>query len=411
MRISSSSMYRVPIESITRQQTEIERTQLEISSGIKQSELSKDPSAARQVADLERQLADGEQFASNTDTVTSRLGTVESTLDSAVDLMQRVRELAVMSLNGSFAANQRGAVATEVRALNDQLLALANRRDASGEYIFAGSVTNAAPLRRTGTGGAVEYHGDSVERTIRVDGNTTVKDGFTGQRTFMQVPKGNGYFSTAAATANTGTAVADAGIVTDVSTWNTNSGNYKIVFTVSGGSTNYEVRTGAGAALVPAVTGTYQTGQVISFLGAQMTIQGTPANGDEFTISPSTGTDQYQSIFATLDRQLTILETPVANSAKGAQQSTDLGNIIQQLDQALSNLGTLRSESGARLRVVEQSSQFRDDDKLDIQQSLSDLRDIDMAEALGRLNAQMTALQVAQQAYARIASRSLFDYL
>jgi flagellar hook-associated protein 3 FlgL len=113
-----------------------------------------------------------------------------------------------------------------------------------------------------------------------------------------------------------------------------------------------------------------------------MTIQGTPANGDEFTISPSTGTDQYQSIFATLDRQLTILETPVANSAKGAQQSTDLGNIIQQLDQALSNLGTLRSESGARLRVVEQSSQFRDDDKLDIQQSLSDLRDIDMAEAL-----------------------------
>lgn len=411
MRISSSSMYRVPIESITRQQSEIERTQLEISSGVKRAELAKDPSAARRVADLERQLADGDQFASNTDTVTSRLGTVESSLNSALDLMQRVRELAVMSLNGSFAAGQRGAVATEVRALNEQLLALANRRDASGEYIFGGSITDAAPLRRTGPGGAVEYHGDSIERSIRIDGTTTVKDGFTGLRTFMQVPKGNGYFSTAAATTNTGTAVADAGIVTDVSTWNSNSGNYKVVFTVSGGATTYEVRTGGGAALVPPVTGSYQTGQVISFLGAQMTIQGVPANGDEFTISPSTGTDQYQSIFATLDRQLTILETPVANSAKGAQQSTDLGNIIQQLDQALNNLGTVRSESGARLRVVEQSSEFREDDKLDIQQTLSDLRDVDMAEALGRLNAQMTALQVAQQAYARIANRSLFDYL
>lgn len=411
MRISSNSMYRVPIDSITRQQSEIERTQLEVSSGVKKGELAKDPSSARRVADLERQLADGEQYASNADTVTSRLGTTEGSLDSAINLMQRVRELAVMSLNGSLAGGQRAAVVTEIRALNDQLFALANRRSASGEYIFGGTKTDADPLRRTGAGGAVEYHGDSIERTVRVDGTTYVKDGVTGLKTFMQVPKGNGYFSTAAASANTGTAVADGGVVTDATTWNTNSAAYKIVFAVSGGSTTYEVKTGAGASLVPAITGSYQNGQVISFYGAQVSFQGAPANGDEFTIAPSTGTDQYQSIFATLDRQISVLETPVANNAKAAQQSTDLGNIILQIDQALNNLSSIRSDTGSRLRVVEQSTEFREADKLDVQGTLSDLRDVNMAEALGRLNAQMTALQVAQQAYARIANRSLFDYL
>ena len=411
MRISSSSMYRVPIDSIIRQQAEIERTQLEVSSGVKKGELAKDASAARRVADLERQLADGEQFASNVDTVTSRLGTTEGTLDSAINLMQRVRELAVMSLNGSLAGGQRTAVATEIRALNDQLFALANRRSSSGEYLFGGTKTDAEPLRRTGTGGAVEYHGDSIERTVRIDSTTSVKDGVTGLKTFMQIPKGNGSFSTAAASANTGTAVADAGVITDVGTWNANSANYKVVFTVSGGATSYEVRTGAGAALVPPITGSYQPGQVVSFYGAQVTFQGSPANADEFTITPSTGTDQYQSIFATLDRQVSVLETTATNNAKAAQQATDFGNIIQQIDQALNNLSNIRSDAGSRLRLVEQSTEFREADKLDVQGTLSDLRDVNMAEALGRLNAQMTALQVAQQAYARISSRSLFDYL
>ena len=409
MRISTNSMFRTPLETIIRQQAETERTQLEISTGVKKSALERDPSAGRRVAELERKLADGEQFAANTNAVTSRLGTVENSLDSAINLMQRVRELTVMSLNGSFGTGQRTAVATEVRELGAQLLAIANRRNAAGEYIFAGTLSNAAPF--TGTGAAVTYNGGTTEREIRVDEATVVKDGFTGQRTFMQIPKGNGYFSTAAASTNAGTLVADGGVITNATTWNSNAATYRIVFSVSGNSRTYEVRDSSNVALVPPITGSYQTGQVISFFGAQVTVQGEPVNGDEITVTPSTGGNQYQSVFATIERQLTILETPTSNAVTAAKQATDLGNILQQVDQALANLGGMRSESGARLRVVEQSDVFREDEKLDVQETLSELRDVDLAEALGRLNAQMTALQVAQQAYARIASRSLFDYL
>ncbi len=42
---------------------------------------------------------------------------------------------------------------------------------------------------------------------------------------------------------------------------------------------------------------------------------------------------------------------------------------------------------------------------------MSQLRDIDYAEAISRMNQQLTGLQAAQAAYAKISQLSLFDYL
>ena len=63
------------------------------------------------------------------------------------------------------------------------------------------------------------------------------------------------------------------------------------------------------------------------------------------------------------------------------------------------------------LQVIDESENFRQEQDISVKETLSKLRDVDFAEALARLNAQMTALQVAQQAYSRISSRTLFDYL
>jgi flagellar hook-associated protein 3 FlgL len=43
--------------------------------------------------------------------------------------------------------------------------------------------------------------------------------------------------------------------------------------------------------------------------------------------------------------------------------------------------------------------------------SIGELRDLDYAEAISRMNQQLTSLQAAQAAYTRIAQLSLFDYL
>jgi flagellar hook-associated protein 3 FlgL len=46
-----------------------------------------------------------------------------------------------------------------------------------------------------------------------------------------------------------------------------------------------------------------------------------------------------------------------------------------------------------------------------MQKSLGEIRDIDYATAMTRMNSQMVALQAAQQSYAASSRLSLFDYL
>jgi len=88
-----------------------------------------------------------------------------------------------------------------------------------------------------------------------------------------------------------------------------------------------------------------------------------------------------------------------------------LGASIANLDQGLSRTSLVRAEVGSRLNALDQAAETRGAESVDLQSLLSDLRDVDYAEAVSRLNQQYTGLQAAQAAYTRIAQLSLFDYL
>ncbi len=70
------------------------------------------------------------------------------------NVLQRVRELVVQANNGTMDDDlSRASIATEIRSRTQELMDVANRRDASGEYLFAGYSTQTrcrsrAPARR-----------------------------------------------------------------------------------------------------------------------------------------------------------------------------------------------------------------------------------------------------------------------
>jgi flagellar hook-associated protein 3 FlgL len=99
--------------------------------------------------------------------------------------------------------------------------------------------------------------------------------------------------------------------------------------------------------------------------------------------------------------------TPVQRS----QLNTNIANSLAQIDQGLNHVLDLRSEVGARLSMIDAASDSRDGLDVELQKSLSDLQDLDYAEAISRMNQQMVGLQAAQQAYTRIGQLSLFSYL
>ncbi|HEY3786301.1 MAG TPA: flagellar hook-associated protein FlgK [Steroidobacteraceae bacterium] len=100
---------------------------------------------------------------------------------------------------------------------------------------------------------------------------------------------------TTAAAANTGTGAVSGSAVTDPSTFI--PGNYTISFT---NPTQYQV-TNAGGTVVG--SGTYTSGTPVAFAGAQVTLTGTPATGDTFSVgaaSPS-NTGDNSNAFAMID--------------------------------------------------------------------------------------------------------------
>ncbi len=85
---------------------------------------------------------------------------------------------------------------------------------------------------------------------------------------------------TGAGAGNTGSGTISAATITNPANWVPD--NYTLSFT---SATQYQVTNGAGAVVA---NGNYAAGQPIAFAGAQVTVNGVPASGDSFTITPST---------------------------------------------------------------------------------------------------------------------------
>lgn len=107
-----------------------------------------------------------------------------------------------------------------------------------------------------------------------------------------------------------------------------------------------------------------------------------------------------QNIFKTLYDFATDLE---ANNAGG--------NILADIDTALSAALTTRAKVGARINAVDAQEQINLQYETQTKAVLSEIEDLDFAEAIGRLNLELAGLQAAQQSFQRIQNLSLFSVL
>jgi flagellar hook-associated protein 3 FlgL len=396
MRISTAGFHRGTIEALNSRSADLARTQEQIASGRRVNTPSDDPAAAVHILQLQRAIDESEQFGRNADTATNRLSFEETALADGTGILQRIRDLTVQANVGSLSGSDREAIAVELDAQYAALIDLGNMRDATGEYLFSGTATFTQPF--ASAGGVVSYAGDANTRALQITSSQRVTDGHTGRDVFMQITEGNGTF-TAALGANNGSLSIQTAADIDTSAWVPDT--YTITFT---SETDYEVTNSGGTVIT---NGTYESGDTITFNGAQVALNGTPAIGDTVTLSPASTED----IFTTVDRLRDALRAPANTSAEKALLTSTLGATLTQLDNGLSHFSDVRAEVGARLNVIEQTQSNREDLKVTLESTLSDLRDLDYAEAVSRLTLQQTGLEAAQAAYTRLAQLSLFDYL
>lgn len=118
-----------------------------------------------------------------------------------------------------------------------------------------------------------------------------------------------------------------------------------------------------------------------------------------------------QDVFAALSDLADALELPDGSPAQGAAQFNRLNRSLESLDQQLTHLSSVRASVGSRLQAAAVVADAHAGSKLQIQQALSQVQDLDYAEASTRLVQNMTGLQAAQEAFSRLAKLSLFNFL
>jgi flagellar hook-associated protein 3 FlgL len=395
MRIASSVYQLQWLASIRRQQAELAATQEQVSTGKRINTAADDPAGAAQAILLQQGLDRLENYGANAETARRRLGLEEGALSQSTDALNRVRELAIQAANGTQTRESRSAIAAEANELLTGLLNTANAQDGEGRYLFAGNLVQSRPFILSGS---VQYAGDSGTRAQRVADARTVQEGDAGSAVFMQIPSGNGSYTVSSATGNSGTASWTSATVTNGTPFV--SGTYTLAFT---SASTWEASDTGGVI----ASGTYTPGTSISFQGATIEFQGTPAAGDQFTVAPA----RFQDVFKTVQEFIVTLNTDTASPAGRSAFQNQLNSNLQNLDQALLHLSNFRSQVGSRLAAIDQQTDNNADVQLELKRSLSVIRDLDYATAISQLELQLTSLEAAQKAYARTQSFSLFDVL
>jgi len=395
MRIATITFQQNAMSQMQELQAALAKTQNDLATSKKLHSAADDPAAMTQVNQLNITLSASTQYVTNGNSASTNLKLEEQAMADATNTLQGIRDLAVQANNAALTASQRQDIAVQMQQQLQDLQAIGNRKDSNGNYIFSGTASGTEPFSQVGN--SFIYSGASTVNQIQIASNQRVSAGDTGASVFMNIPAGNGTFTTSAAATNTGTGVISVGTVVTPAAWVPDT--YTISFTTP---SNYQITNGAGTVVA---SGVYTDPNSISLIsGIKVPISGTPAAGDSFTVAKA-GT---ASAFSTVSNLVATLNSSTLNNA---QIATQIGGSLQQIDNAITRLNDVSASVGARINAITSSQTSAQSEQTNLTASISQLQDIDYAAAITQLNTEEISLQAAQASYASIAKLSLFNYL
>ncbi|WP_144143682.1 flagellar hook-associated protein FlgL [Paraburkholderia sp. BCC1884] len=406
MRISSAQYFTMNVSSMSDQQAQLSQLYQELSSGVSLATPSDNPLGAAQAVQLSTTATTLSQYTTNQSTALSSLQAEDSTLGSVNSVLQSIHTLVLRAGDGSLNNGDRGSLATQLTSLRSQLMTLANSTDAQGNYLFAGYQSQSQPYS-TNSAGAVTYSGDAGAPSVQVTDSHNVQTGDNGTSIFNSVSAIGTSAVPAGSSSNTGT-----GVIGTVSLNNptdpTNADTYALNFT---SSTTYTISQTDPATGTTTVGGpqAFSSGTAITLGGQSVTISGQPNAGDSFSVTPAT--QGSMDVFANLSQLITTLQTPISSGSTTANYQSALTTSMTQLENTMNNVVTAQAAVGGRETEVQALQTVTQTNTLQTSSNLADLTQVDMVKTIGQYTLEQNALQAAQQAFVKIQSVSLFQYL
>lgn len=443
MRISTAWAQQLGVNAMQAQQAKMSKTQMQLSSGLKQLSPSDDPSAAARVLDLEKSIEKTSQYQANIFATRGRLNIEESALESSENVIIRVKELTVQALNGTLNASDRLAIKQEVDQLIQELAGLANTKNANGEFIFSGDLSNEPTYVMDPDTGKYVYQGGVHQRALPIGPERQVADGDLGSNVFENIASVSRYKNEDGKRSifNTLQALSDSLAGDFKPQQATITGDRFLRYGLAGGSEFDLVSDGGATASISLTADFTDLDALVTEINSQIEAQGMKDNmqartngnkvefvslttGNNSTIEiqnanafflDNAGFEQGQSnaaddVFLNED-DLRLNNPEIRRFSTEEVYNANLGNVLTDLDSALDSLLQARTSVGARLRALDDQESQNDKFIIDTRSTLSATQDLDYAEAISRFNLQQMSLQAAQQAFSQVQRLSLFNYL
>ena len=406
MRISTSTMYSAGTSQLNTLQSNIAKTQMQLSTNRRMLSAADDPIASARALEVTQSQSVNAQYGVNRQNARSSLTMVEAALGNVNNVIQDVQELTVRAGGGALSQSDRDTLANEAQGHLETLLGLANSSDSEG-YLFAGFKSKTQPFVLTATG--AQYLGDQGERKLQVSSARQFAISSSGSAVFESNLTGNGTFVTGANAANTGSGVISGGAVANQAAL-TGHG-YEIAFTQAGSPavTTYTVLDKVTNLPPPGLVGPqpFVSGQQIAFDGMAMDVQGSPGTGDKFDVDPST----RQSLFTTLTDLIATLRAPATSAAGKAALTKGLASAGGNLNTALDNVLSEQATAGARLKELDELDSTGDDLNIQYASTLSQLQDLDLVATISKFTQQQFTLESAQKSFKTLSGLSLFNFI
>ncbi len=417
MSIGTNLFARLATDNFSRLQGGISALQGQIASGVNDPRPSADPLRAIRLSAANEMQARLERYATNTTAAEERLAMTDTVLADVSSMTRQLREIALQSVNGTMSKEGSLGLQAEALRIRDALVGAANLRDAAGQPLFSGYAAGDAFAE--GPDGNVRYQGDTGRTSLRVSESVTLTTSLNGADVFSTGPGGESLFKVIDdLVATLGTSIRESTVSVEATR------NARLTLPADRGVTNFGFRLEGpmGAVDIAADLTAEVPGPMIDAINAASVQTG---------ISASLGTDGTSIMLASTGK----MSLSAGVRSDGARETVaylqpldDTGvevgtrkmlrpdvlspnSFIGGFDDAVSNMAAQRAEAGALARVAERQSETLAARKVQVTNAVTNLEELDMAEAVTRLQTLLMTQEAAQQSFVRIRSTGLFDYL
>ena len=405
----SASLYTNFTTNITAQDAQINTLEQEISTGYSVQTPDQNPAAFEVAAIANDQVSALTNDGSTQNSITTQLDSVSNTYSAVSTLYDNVQSIIEQSLNGATSPQELQTLSTQISSAAQQLLGLANTTAPDGNYLFGGTRTNLTPFQAN-SDGTVLYLGDAGQSEAQISPDTTSASVANGE-VFTSALAGDGYSTVAASSTNTGSStLLSEGVVTPATATAFQTGDEPITLTFASsgiGNLTYTATQNGSTIGTGDIPTDSTTGTTIQLAGQDFLLNGLPAAGDSFTISPS----RPETAFSLLQNLATTLSSAEGSPATDAQTTQAINGDLSTLSQYQQALLVAQAQNGVTLQAISNAGSSNDSQQTALQATVQDATAVNQPAAITTLDETISAVQAAEKAFSAAQNLSLFQYL